>query len=108
MLRQVSATPEPVDLWCGISPDHICLIILKVPWNNDNNVVFTNPYPFLHSSGYPGSPHSSIDASNPQMVCAKQFLHCCQNLAVMLARGAYASYRCFWLLLFTQIQHLDI
>lgn len=101
-------TLEPVHLRRGVPPDHIRLFILKCPRNNDDNIVFPNPYPLPHLSRYSGIPHGSIQTSDPQVVRPEHHLNRRQNLTIPFAGGAYASYRLHWLLPFTQAQHLYV
>jgi len=39
---------KPVHLRTGVAIDNITFVILEIPWNNNQNVSFTDPNPFLN------------------------------------------------------------
>ena len=69
---QKSLALKPVNLWRAVFPDYISFIILKRPWNKNNYIPFTDPYPFFHFTRNAGEPYYAIHAPYTQFICSQK------------------------------------
>ena len=72
---EVPFTLQVIYLRPSIPPYDVGLLVLKIPRNDDDDIVFPDPYPLLHFAGYPRHPLFAVDASHLQSVRAEASLH---------------------------------
>ena len=48
MCLEVFVCAEPVHLWGSVAVDNITFVVLELPGNNNENVSFADPDPFLN------------------------------------------------------------
>lgn len=88
-LRQEAFLLQPVDLRLSITPDHVGFIVLEVPGDNDYDVTFAYPYPFLDLAWYPAHPRNTIRAVHYEPVCAQHICNCTEEFTIPLIGGSY-------------------
>ena len=88
----VPFTLQVICLRPSISPYDVGLLVLKIPGNDDDDIVFPDPDPFLHLAGYPRHPLFAVVASHLQPVPAEAGLHGPENLSIMRSRKADSLY----------------
>jgi hypothetical protein len=93
---QESFALQPVHLGSGVSPDHICLLILEFPWNDYDYVTLSNPDPLLHLAGYAGHPCDAVYAPHPYAIGAEKAFYMTEYLSILFAgeadSGNYSSF----------------
>jgi len=66
---KILIAPEPLDLRAGITVNDITFFILKIPWDDNKNIPFTDP-DFLFYLTL-DSPHTgyTIETTDSDMIC---------------------------------------
>jgi hypothetical protein len=87
---------QPIHLGAGISPDHISLLVLEFPWDDDDYVTFSDPDSLLHLARYASHPGNAVQASHLYAIGAEQAFHMTENLSILFAgetdSGDYSSF----------------
>jgi hypothetical protein len=93
---QKSFALQPVHLGAGVSPDHICLLILDFPGDDYDHVALSDPYSLLHLAGYASHPGNAVYASHPDAIGAEKAFHMTEYLSILFAgeadSGNYSSF----------------
>ena len=85
---------QPVDLGTGVAVVDIALFVLEAPRNDDQEIPFTDPQPFLDLSLDPAHTGDPVSASDRDVVCTKHGLSTGKLFLESLFRQPYADY--FW------------
>ncbi len=85
---QESLALKPVNLRRAVFPDNISLFILERPWNNNNYVPLSDPYPFFNFARNSGEPYHAIHAPYSQFICPQKAFNSPQDLVRTFLRKA--------------------
>ena len=66
---QIIISPEPLDLWAGVTVDDITFFVLEVPGNDNEDVPFTDPDLLFYLSLDSPHPCDTIETADTDMVC---------------------------------------
>ena len=70
-ISKILITPEPLDLWAGITVNDITFFVLEVPGNDYKNIPFTDPDFLFDLSLDSPHPGNAIKTTDPDMVCTQ-------------------------------------
>ena len=66
---KILITPEPLDLWAGITVNDITFFVLEVPGNDYKDIPFTDPDFLFYLSLDSSHPGHTIETTDPDMIC---------------------------------------
>jgi len=66
---KVLITPEPLDLWAGITINDITFFVLEVPGNDNQDIAFTDPDFLFDLSLDSPHPGHAIETTDTNMIC---------------------------------------
>ena len=82
---------QPVDLRAGVAVVDVALFVLEAPGNDDQEIPFTDPQPFLDLSLDPAQTGDPVSAPDRDMVGTKHRLSTGKLFLVSLFRQPYAD-----------------
>jgi hypothetical protein len=89
---KIIITPEPFNLWAGITVNNIAFFILEIPGNDNENIPFTDPYFLFDLSLDPPHPRYTIETADPDMVCAHHEFSVSEHFPVSFLGEFYPDY----------------
>ena len=81
-ISQIIITPEPFDLWAGITVHNIAFFILEIPGNDDEDIPFTDPDFLFDLSLDSSHPGHTIETTDPDMICTHHQFSIAEHLPV--------------------------
>ena len=81
---EIPVFPQPVRLRRQVPVKDVAFLILETPRDDDEDVAFPDPRPFLDLAFNPSHPFNSVLASDPDMVCSQHQSGAGKLFAVLL------------------------